>query len=250
MGRATEATAAPPTIPRRAGVGPGGTGGAPTYRPSPESLDFMRNKATWPPYDRCGLRAWISHAGERMTRSPFRSPYLWAIVGLVTVVTVAWIGRENYQPVITGSDAPDFTARTESGEVVALSDYRGKVVLVNVWATWCPPCIEEMPSLQRLYEALDDPDFEILAVSVDSRAGELNRTGREGGDVWGYGEQLGLTFPLVHDADARIQQLYQTTGVPETFIVGRNGVIYKKVAGPTDWDAPVNQELVRRLLDE
>ena len=185
-----------------------------------------------------------------MKRSPLKSPYLWAIVAAGLVVAVAWIGRENYQPIVTGSEAPDFTATTQDGREVALSDYRGKVVLVNIWATWCPPCVEEMPSLQRLYESLEGTDFEILAVSVDSRVGELNRTGREGGDVWGFGEQFGLTFPLVHDPSARIQQIYQTTGVPETFIVGRDGVIYKKVAGPTDWDAPVNQELVRRLLGE
>lgn len=186
--------------------------------------------------------------GHRMKRSPLKSPYLWAILAAGLVVAVAWVGRENYQPVITGAEAPDFTALTQDGQAVRLSDYEGRVVLVNVWATWCPPCIEEMPSLQRLYESLEGSDFEILAVSVDSRAGEINATGREGGKVWDYGQRLGLTFPLVHDADARIQQIYQTTGVPETFIVGRDGVIYKKVAGPTDWDAPENQELVRRLL--
>ncbi len=185
-----------------------------------------------------------------MKRSPLRSPYLWAIIAVALVVTVAWVGRENYQPVITGAQAPTFTALMEDGKQISLDDYRGKVVLVNIWATWCPPCIQEMPALQRLYEALDGTDFEILAVSVDSAPGKINLTGREGGDVWGFGERLGLTFPLVHDPDARIQQLYQTTGVPETFIVGRDGVIYKKVAGPTDWDAPVNQELVRRLLGQ
>ncbi len=185
-----------------------------------------------------------------MKRSSLKSPYLWAIIGVVVVVTVAWVGRENYQPVITGSVAPEFTALDREGNTVALSDYEGRVVLVNVWATWCPPCIEEMPSLQRLYESLEGTDFEILAVSVDSPPGYLNITGRPGGDVWAYGERLGLTFPLVHDPDARIQSLYQTTGVPETFIIGRDGVIFKKVAGPTDWDAAVNQELVRRLLSD
>lgn len=183
-----------------------------------------------------------------MKRSPLKSPYLWAILAVIGVVTVAWVGRENYRPVSAGSVAPDFVALDQEGNEVRLSDYEGRVVLVNVWATWCPPCIHEMPSLQRLYESLEGTDFEILAVSVDSPAGRLNSTGREGGDIWGYGERLGLTFPLVHDPDAVIQQLYQTTGVPETFIVGRDGVIQRKVAGPTDWDAEVNQQLVRRLL--
>lgn len=183
-----------------------------------------------------------------MKRSPLKSPYLWAFLAVVGVVTIAWVGRENYQPVTTGSAAPDFVALDRDGNEVRLSDYEGRVVLVNVWATWCPPCIYEMPSLQRLYESLEDTDFEILAVSVDSPPGRLNATGREGGNVWAFGDRMELTFPLVHDPDASIQQLYQTTGVPETFIVGRDGVIYKKVAGPTDWDAEVNQQLVRRLL--
>lgn len=182
-------------------------------------------------------------------RSPLKSPYLWAIVGVVLLVVVAWVGRESYQPVITGADAPVFTAYDMSGQEVSLRDYRGKVLLINVWATWCPPCREEMPSMQRLYEELDDPDFEILAVSVDAPQGQEDAFGREGGDLEAFAEQFDLTFAILHDPDGSIQRTYQTTGVPESFIVGRDGVIYKKVAGPTDWDAPVNQELIRRLLD-
>ena len=151
-----------------------------------------------------------------MKRSFVRSPYLWAIVGVVAVVTVAWVGRESYRPVITGSIAPDFTVFALDGSEVNLSDYSGdKVVLVNVWATWCPPCVVEMPAMQRLYESLDE---------------------------------LGLTFPILHNPSGDIQLLYQTTGVPESFVIGKDGLIYKKVAGPTEWDATVNEELIRRLL--
>lgn len=103
--------------------------------------------------------------------------------------------------------------------------------------------------MQRLYEELDDPDFEILAVSVDAPQGEEDAFGREGGDLEAFAEAFDLTFSILHDPEGGIQRTYQTTGVPESFIVGRDGVIYKKVAGPTDWDAPVNQELIRRLLD-
>lgn len=184
-----------------------------------------------------------------MKKSPLASPYLWAMIGVALIVTVAWVGRENYQPVITGAEAPEFTALTMDGGTAALSDYRGKVVLVNVWATWCPPCKEEMPSMQRLYDSLDDPDFEILAVSVDAPLGEVDYAGHAGGDLGAFAEEYGLTFPILHDPQGTIQQTYQTTGVPETFIVGRDGIIYRKVAGPTDWDAEVNQELVRRLLE-
>jgi len=185
-----------------------------------------------------------------MKRSPLKSPYLWAVVAVVAVVVVAWVGRENYQPIITGAAAPDFTVTNLAGETVRLSDYRGKVVLVNIWATWCAPCRQEMPSMQRLYEALEGTDFEILAVSIDAQAGQEDAFGRPGGDLRAFAEEMGLTFPILHDPEARIERTYQTTGVPETFLIGRDGLIYKKVAGGTEWDAAVNQDLVRRLLAE
>lgn len=184
-----------------------------------------------------------------MKRSPLRSPYFWALVGVIAVVVVAWVGRESYQPVITGSRAPDYTATSmDTGQPVSLSEYGGKVVLLNIWATWCAPCLQEMPSMQRLYEALEGTDFEILAVSIDARAGEQDEFGRPGGDLQAFADRLGLTFPILHDPRGGIQRVFQTTGVPETFLIGRDGLIYKKVAGGTEWDAPVNQELVRRLL--
>jgi peroxiredoxin len=102
--------------------------------------------------------------------------------------------------------------------------------------------------MQRLYESLEGEDFEILAVSVDAPFGQLDVAGRPGGDLRQFVEDLGLTFPILHDPANSISSLYQTTGVPESFIVGKDGVIYKKVAGPTEWDAEVNEELVRRLL--
>ena len=184
-----------------------------------------------------------------MKRSFIRSPYLWAIVAVGAVVTAAWLGRESYRPVITGADAPDFTVDALEGGQVSLSDFEGeKVVLVNVWATWCGPCVVEMPSMQRLYESLEGEDFEILAVSVDAPSGQVDVGGRPGGDLRAFADELGLTFLILHDPDGGIQQLYQTTGVPESFIVGKDGVIYKKVAGPTEWDASENEQLVRRLI--
>lgn len=184
-----------------------------------------------------------------MKRSFVRSPYLWAIVGAMTVVFVAWVGRENYQPVITGTEAPDFVVQNLAGEEVAISDYLGEaVILINVWATWCPPCVVEMPSMQRLYETMEGEDFEILAVSVDARIGETDQAGRPGGDLGAFAESLDLTFQILHNPAGDIQRTYQTTGVPESFVIGKDGVIYKKVAGETEWDAPENVALIRRLL--
>lgn len=183
-----------------------------------------------------------------MKRSFVRSPYLWALVGAGAVVLVAWLGRESYRPVLTGTQAPNFSAFTLDGGDMSLADYRDKVVLVNIWATWCAPCREEMPSMQRLYDEFADTDFEILAVSVDALAGERDASGNPGGNLQAFADEYDLTFPIVHDPAGNIQRIYQTTGVPETFLIGRDGIIYKKVAGGTHWDADVNVELVRRLL--
>ena len=184
-----------------------------------------------------------------MKRRFIRSPYLWAIVGVGTIIVIAWVGRENYRPVITGTVAPEFKALTLDGSETTLSDFRDKVLLLNIWATWCVPCLTEMPSMQRLHEALEGEDFEVLAVSIDAPLGAADNAGRPGGDLEAFARDLGLTFRILHNPSGDIQQLYQTTGVPESFVIGKDGVIYKKVAGPTEWDVTVNQELIQRLLD-
>lgn len=184
-----------------------------------------------------------------MKRSFVRSPYLWAIIGVVGVVSFAWFTRHSRQPVITGNPAPAFTAMNMDGDEVELADYLGDyVILVNVWATWCPPCIEEMPSMERLYAEFPGESFEILAVSVDAPIGQLDRREMVGGDVAAFAEQFGLTFPILHDPAGDIEDIYQTTGVPESFVIGKDGLIHKKVAGETTWDATANVELIRRLL--
>ena len=103
--------------------------------------------------------------------------------------------------------------------------------------------------MQRLYEAFEGEDFEILAVSVDAPIGERDTSGYEGGDLAAFAREYDLTFPILHDPSGSIRRTYQTTGVPESFVVAKGGQIWKKIAGPTEWDLPVNQELIRRLLD-
>ena len=102
--------------------------------------------------------------------------------------------------------------------------------------------------MQRLREAIPDEDLAILAISVDAPFGERDLFGREGGDLEAFALERGLTFTILHDPTGKIQEIYQTTGVPESFVVGRDGVILKKVAGPTEWDAPAHVEFIRRLL--
>jgi peroxiredoxin len=139
-----------------------------------------------------------------------------------------------------GDQAPAFEARRLSGAPIALEDYRGKVLLLNVWATWCGPCQAEMPSMERLHRAVGDSNFRIVAVSVDQDGPDL---------VDRFARDMGLTFDILHDRAGEIQRRYRTSGVPESWVIDRQGVIVKKVIGATDWNSPVNVALVRSLLD-
>lgn len=172
----------------------------------------------------------------------------WVFVGLVIAGVAAGatimtkVGSE-VAPVQVGATAPDFrVVDLATGDSVALHErYRGKVTLVNIWATWCVPCRVEMPAMEQLYDSLAPRGFAIAAVSVDEGSPD---------DVRAFGQELDLSFDLLQDRSTRIQQLYQTTGVPESFLLDRRGVIVKRVIGAHDWSSPVNRALVERLLDE
>lgn len=136
----------------------------------------------------------------------------------------------NNRPVIKiGVQAPDFAFPDLDGKITNLSDYRGKLVLLNVWATWCKPCRDEMPSMEKLYNKFKEQDFEILAVSVDAQEEKVVRP---------FMKSYNLSFKALLDKKGTIQDLYQTKGVPESFIIDRNGVIIEKVIGSFDWSSP------------
>ena len=175
-------------------------------------------------------------------------PYAYALVGAVLLIIFAWLNQDRVQPVTAGAVAPGFEANDLDGGLARLSDHKGEVVLVNIWATWCLPCRIEMPSMERLYQEIGEDGFEIMAVSIDAELGSFDLAGRPGGDIQVFADSLGLTFPMLHDPSGGIERLYRTTGVPETFLIGRDGIIYKKVAGGTEWDAPQHKELIQRLL--
>ncbi len=168
-----------------------------------------------------------------------------AVAGILAWV---WLAGSRAQPVAAGYPAPDFEIADAEGNPVSLDDYRGRVVLLNIWATWCAPCLEEMPSMQRLYESFSPDDFEIAAVSIDAPAGASDAAGNPGGDPLAFAARLGLSFPILMDPSGEIQRVYQTAAVPESFLIGPDGIIYKKVAGATEWDSEANVGLVRRLL--
>jgi cytochrome c biogenesis protein CcmG, thiol:disulfide interchange protein DsbE len=141
-----------------------------------------------------------------------------------------------------GSSAPEFHAMNlRTGRPARLADYRGQVVLLNIWATWCQPCRVEMPALERLSHRFSGTDFHVVAVSIDTDDSTA---------VSAFAGQLGLTFDILHDRSGKIQERYQTTGVPESFVIDRHGLIVKKVIGAMEWDSPANEILIRRLLDD
>jgi peroxiredoxin len=125
-----------------------------------------------------------------------------------------------------GEAAQDFSLPTLKGNSVNLSAYRGKVVFLNIWATWCLPCREEMPSMEALYQRLKGREFEMLAVSIDRKGEEI---------VGPFVAKYGLTFPVLLDPGSKTYKLYGLTGIPETFIIDRNGVVIYKVIGAQDW---------------
>jgi cytochrome c biogenesis protein CcmG, thiol:disulfide interchange protein DsbE len=140
-----------------------------------------------------------------------------------------------------GSRAPDLVATDLSGQRVSMEELRGSVVLLNVWATWCPPCRAEMPSMQRLYERFRDDEFHIVAVSIDTEGSQAA--------VRQFTDSLGLEFSIWKDPRGLVQRVYRTTGVPESYLVDRDGRVVKKVIGATEWDSPAHVELVQRLLE-
>ena len=166
-----------------------------------------------------------------------------AIVAVIAFSATKYLRREFF-PVELGSEAPDFTAVTvdSAPRLKSLSDYRGQVVMVNVWATWCLPCRVEMPSIEALHQAYAEKGFKVLAVSVDDPG--------HGETIRAFVRQYKLTFEILHDPEKKIVEEYDILGYPETFIIGRDGVIRKKLLSATDWNSPDHRALVERLLAE
>jgi peroxiredoxin len=160
-------------------------------------------------------------------------------MALVFVVALVIKIRPQMNLLEVGSRAPDFHAvDLASGRATTLADYKGKVILLNIWATWCQPCRVEMPAIERLHKKLGGTDFQVVSVSIDVDGDSV---------VTAFVRNLGLTFQILHNQSGDIQQIYQTTGVPESFVIDRDGIIVKKVIGAAEWDGPVNETLIERL---
>jgi peroxiredoxin len=117
-----------------------------------------------------------------------------------------------------GNEAIDFTLKDPDGKEISLSDYKGKKVLLNFWATWCNPCKKEMPDLEKIHQSY--PDVAVLAVNIDSNQ-----------DIKGFMTDLKLTFPTVLDVDEKVNKGYNVVSIPTSFFINEKGVIEKKVVG-------------------
>lgn len=170
----------------------------------------------------------------------------WGVLGAVVVAAGALLAfglpRIHVPEALDiGSPAPEFSARTvdAAGRLTALSSYRGNVVLLNVWATWCIPCQREMPSIERLYRELGPRGFRVVAVSIDDAGTESS--------IREFVAEYGLSFDILHDPTGTITRTYQMIGVPSSFLIDADGKIRKKTF-ETDWYSDENRALVADLL--
>jgi len=163
------------------------------------------------------------------------------LIVIVGVLALAKPFRFEPRGIEVGDRVPEYTAVDLAGSVVSFEDYLGEVVLVNVWATWCGPCRVEMPSIQAAHEHYRDRGFTVLAISIDAGPGHREK-------VMEFAEEYELDFPILLDPEGKIGRIFQTVGVPETFVLDREGRIAKRLIGATNWDSQGNQALIEELL--
>jgi cytochrome c biogenesis protein CcmG, thiol:disulfide interchange protein DsbE len=166
------------------------------------------------------------HCFRRLTRAV-------AVIGLLVTLSGCYSGT---RPPRIGSNAPDFTVRDVDRQVT-LSQFRGQVVVLNFWATWCPPCVQEIPSLVLMQQRLRDKGVVVVAVSVDVDDEAYHR----------FLNDNHVNLLTVRDPDQKSPGLYGTHGWPETYIIDRTGILRRKFIGPIDWTTPEVTEFLTKL---
>jgi len=149
------------------------------------------------------------------------------------------LANDTLTPLADKPPAPEFSLVDLEGRIHRLRDYRGRVLIVNFWATWCPPCRKEMPSLDRARERLRDAGVEILAINV----GEDEET------VFTFTGSYPVRFPLLFDADGKVTERWPVMGLPTTFVVGPEGRLIYRAVGAREWDSPKLMDAVRQLAE-
>lgn len=144
---------------------------------------------------------------------------------------------EKFEPAANPAPAPATAFTIEDGSKRTLADFRGKIVLLNFWATWCGPCVREMPSLERLHNALGGKDFTVIALSEDRKGWEK---------IAPFQKEIGLTtLPLFHDTGSKMMFAAKTRGLPTTILIGRDGNELGRLTGPAEWDSEEAKALMR-----
>jgi len=144
------------------------------------------------------------------------------MVAIIILLFISITGMASRPPLI-GSPSPHFQLKTLKGSSTAIADYRGKVILLNFWATWCKPCMKEMPEIQAAYEEYKDQDFVVLAVNFGEKPKKAALLVK----------QMGLTFPILLDRKVELASRHQVVSLPVSFFIDRNGIIKERVFGGT-----------------
>lgn len=171
--------------------------------------------------------------------------YLFVIALLTLPAHAAWeqpkLGHK-LTAVSRPTPAPDFTLPDMDDEPYTFSDFRGKVVILNFWATWCPPCRREMPSMERLYQKFNGDSFTVLAINQME----------DGDHVFAYTGQLDVdpTFTILFDSDSTVSQAYGVKGLPTTYLIDKKGIIRYRAIGGREFDHPEVEKQIKQLMQE
>lgn len=164
----------------------------------------------------------------------------WAVLGALLAAAIWFVaGRRSSGPVRIGEEAPNFTVPNLKSGNLDLRDFRGKVVVLNFWATWCPPCVDETPSLEAFARQLKDKGVVVLGVSVDEQQAALVK----------FVANYHLTYPIGRDPSRALAARYGTFKFPETYIIDRTGHVAEKIIGETNWSDPRMITFVEALAD-
>jgi len=160
------------------------------------------------------------------------------IIFLLTFLLLACNGHPRIAMV--GEQAPDFNLVDTNNKSWKLSELKGQVVLINFWASWCPPCLQEMPSMQKLYSSMPQDKFKMLAI--------LNNDNPKNARALAVKQHY--TFPILIDPGSKVAKAYGLTGVPETFIIDKQGILREKIIGPEHWDGTGAREMLNNFIEK
>ena len=170
---------------------------------------------------------------------------LLAFIFLQTLIISSVEGREDsfakmgVVPSKNEKLAPDFTLETPTGKKLSLKDFKGKTILLHFWATWCVPCKKELPTIQKVYEALNPNDFEVIAISIDRNNTE---------NVKKYIKDYNLTFTVLLDPNQNVRKDYFILGLPTSYLIGADGNLKGFISGAREWNSDASKEMLSTLM--